>query len=275
MDPQDDAGFAEQDNLDYEDGSEEDEEDDFLPSRRKYSDEDDAGDGNEEEIPAKRQRYSPSVSNGHSTQMPPFEKPKHTLSASHSHALVPPGAKPALEHSIINVEPIDEFIKEVADFIHRLIANRRQHVEIEAKIGVLKDSTGQRIRLPVTTETSKFSFASPRVSPPLRPFPKVILSEAIPVRFESNMSAVCLALVSALIVLKPASHRANTTISIHYSISSVFLQVDLKLHEHLSNIRIQNILIPFTLLRTILMTNCVLQRMRLPENSSNQSKKFD
>lgn len=166
MDLQDDGGFAEQDSLDYEDGSEEDEEDDFLPSRRKYSDDDDAGGDNAEEIPTKRQRHSPSASNGHSAQMPPFEKPQHTLSISRSHALV----QPALEHSIINVEPLDELIKDVADFIHRLIANKRQHIEIEAKIGVLKDSTGQRIRLPVATETSKFDFPSACAFLFLRPF---------------------------------------------------------------------------------------------------------
>lgn len=171
MGPPNDAEYVEQDNLEYEESDEEEEEDDFLPSRRKFSDDDNAdNDNQEEEKPPKRQRYSPSAPNGHSTQKPPFEKPQNTLPASHPRALVPQGAKPALEHSIINVEPVDELIREVADFIHRLIANRRQNIEIEAKIGVLKDSTGQRIRLPVTTET-------------------IIASEAMPVRFESNMSA--------------------------------------------------------------------------------------
>ena len=66
---------------------------------------------------------------------------------------------PPLSLSILGVEPLDEFIKEIADFIHHMIATRPDHlhgnVEVEAKVGVLKERTsGQRLALPILVETS-------------------------------------------------------------------------------------------------------------------------
>lgn len=65
---------------------------------------------------------------------------------------------PPLSLSILGVEPLDEFIKEVADFIHHMIMTRPDlpgQVEVEAKIGVLRDShTNSRLALPVLVETS-------------------------------------------------------------------------------------------------------------------------
>ncbi|KAG6891527.1 hypothetical protein C0992_005062 [Termitomyces sp. T32_za158] len=65
---------------------------------------------------------------------------------------------PPLSLSILGVEPLDEFIKEIADFVHHMIVNRPDvagTVEVEAKIGVLKDkASGQRIGLPVLVESS-------------------------------------------------------------------------------------------------------------------------
>ncbi|KAG6902528.1 hypothetical protein C0995_015346 [Termitomyces sp. Mi166 len=76
---------------------------------------------------------------------------------------------PPLSLSILGVEPLDEFIKEIADFVHHMIVNRPDvagTVEVEAKIGVLRDkANGQRIGLPVLVE-----------------------SNSIDCRFESNMS---------------------------------------------------------------------------------------
>jgi len=64
---------------------------------------------------------------------------------------------PPLSLSILGEEPIDEFIREIADFIHHMIATKANftgHVEVEAKIGVLKDRlSGQRVALPVLVET--------------------------------------------------------------------------------------------------------------------------
>ncbi|KAI0357345.1 mRNA capping enzyme [Trametes cingulata] len=82
---------------------------------------------------------------------------------------------PPLSLSILGVEPLDEFIREVADFIHHHINTRPQglqgNVEVEAKIGILRDrETGQRLQLPVLVET-------------------ILTPDAIDLRFESNMSA--------------------------------------------------------------------------------------
>jgi polynucleotide 5'-triphosphatase len=67
---------------------------------------------------------------------------------------------PALSLSILGIEPLDEFMKEVADFVHHMVMSRSQEipnakVEVEAKIGVLRERTsGQRLALPVLVETS-------------------------------------------------------------------------------------------------------------------------
>jgi hypothetical protein len=66
---------------------------------------------------------------------------------------------PPLSLSILGVEPLDEFIREVADFVYHLITTRppdlQGDIEVEAKIGVLRDrGTGNRLQLPVLVETS-------------------------------------------------------------------------------------------------------------------------
>lgn len=56
---------------------------------------------------------------------------------------------------------MDEFIREVADFIHHMIGMGPRDlpgamVEVEAKIGILRDRlSGNRLNLPVLTETSE------------------------------------------------------------------------------------------------------------------------
>lgn len=71
---------------------------------------------------------------------------------------------PPLSLSILGVEPLDEFIREVADFVHHLIKTRpaelQGEIEVEAKIGVLRDkATGNRLQLPVLVETSMVTVA--------------------------------------------------------------------------------------------------------------------
>lgn len=67
---------------------------------------------------------------------------------------------PPLAVSILGVEPIDEFVREIADFVYHMVTTRPNmgpdvKVEVEAKLGVLKDRvTGKRISLPVLVETS-------------------------------------------------------------------------------------------------------------------------
>lgn len=124
----------------------------------------------------KKSRYSPSssrptTSNGMGTQLNP------------------------LSLSILGVEPLDEFITEIADFIHKRIMSRLQHpdgqVEVEAKLGLLKPrEENMRAAFPVLSETSA------RRSIPFFFFFFFHLINFSPVlatsdhRFESNMTAV-------------------------------------------------------------------------------------
>ncbi|KAG1792952.1 CYTH-like domain-containing protein [Suillus plorans] len=83
---------------------------------------------------------------------------------------------PPLSLSILGVEPLDEFIREIADFVHHMIVTRPVYpdakIEVEAKLGVLRDRTsGQRMVLPVLVET----ILIPNLN-------------EVDVRFESNMS---------------------------------------------------------------------------------------
>ncbi|GAA5839992.1 hypothetical protein JCM9279_005234 [Rhodotorula babjevae] len=95
---------------------------------------------------------------------PPPPPPAPTATA------VAPG-QPRLEPSIFNVEPIDEFTREVADWLWGFCAQLDwDKVEIEAKVGLLTDSRagGSRVHLPVPIET--------------------ILTDDTGLRFESNMT---------------------------------------------------------------------------------------
>lgn len=95
---------------------------------------------------------------------PPLKRPRRASSPAHSDAngieLSNEGPSlPPLSLSILGLEPLDEFIKEIADFVHHMIMTRpdQSHgkVEVEAKIGILRDRmSGQRLSLPVLVETS-------------------------------------------------------------------------------------------------------------------------
>ena len=69
--------------------------------------------------------------------------------------------QPPLSLSILGVEPSDEFILEVADFIHRHIMNRQDGegvIEVEAKVGILREkNSGARVSLPICVETSAYT----------------------------------------------------------------------------------------------------------------------
>ncbi|KAJ8520881.1 hypothetical protein ONZ45_g2401 [Pleurotus djamor] len=66
------------------------------------------------------------------------------------------GPLPPLSLSILGVEPLDEFIKEVADFVHHHISNRPDlpgHIEVEAKIGLLKQKgADDRLKIDILGE---------------------------------------------------------------------------------------------------------------------------
>ena len=102
---------------------------------------------------------------------PPLKRPRRApspahLDSSNGHDLSNEGppSLPPLSLSILGLEPLDEFIKEIADFVHHMIMTRPDQiqgkVEVEAKIGILHDRmTGKRLALPVLVETSILLFS--------------------------------------------------------------------------------------------------------------------
>lgn len=93
----------------------------------------------------------------------PLKRVRTDVHRSASSVTSPLGNIPPLSVSILGVEPMDEFIREVADFIYHMIGVRPRDlpgamVEVEAKIGILRDRlSGNRLNLPVLTETSRFT----------------------------------------------------------------------------------------------------------------------
>lgn len=68
---------------------------------------------------------------------------------------------PPMSLSILGVEPLDEFIREIADFVYTLINEKPESlkgaIEVEARIGIIRDrNTGGRLALPVTCETGEY-----------------------------------------------------------------------------------------------------------------------
>ncbi|RDB19032.1 mRNA-capping enzyme subunit beta [Hypsizygus marmoreus] len=117
-----------------------------------------------------RSTSPPPLKRARLTHSPALQPQPHNPNGSNGHMREP---LPPLSLSILGVEPLDEFIKEIADFIHHMIMTRPDmggNVEVEAKIGVLRDKmTGQRIALPVLVES-------------------ILAPDSIDLRFESNMS---------------------------------------------------------------------------------------
>lgn len=102
-------------------------------------------------------------------ESPPLKRARHNDQSSDAAKVKQPSVLstmntnlPPLSLSILGVEPLDEFIREIADFVHHMIVTRPVHpdakVEVEAKLGILRDRTsGQRLMLPVLVETSMFT----------------------------------------------------------------------------------------------------------------------
>ncbi|KAK7690256.1 hypothetical protein QCA50_006911 [Cerrena zonata] len=105
----------------------------------------------------------------------PYKRARRTPSPSRSNGHPSRSSLPPLSLSILGVEPFDEFIIEIADFIHHMIKTRPDgpgRVEVEAKVGVLREKgSGQRLSLPVLVET-------------------ILEPDSFEYRFESNMSAM-------------------------------------------------------------------------------------
>jgi polynucleotide 5'-triphosphatase len=113
--------------------------------------------GEESPPPRKRARHDDESSEATKVNQP----------ASAPFSMSTPGSSlPPLSLSILGVEPLDEFIREIADFVHHKIMTRpnmhpQAKVEVEAKLGVLRDrSSRQRLMLPVLVETSAFTKVS-------------------------------------------------------------------------------------------------------------------
>ncbi|GAA5837669.1 hypothetical protein JCM11251_002290 [Rhodosporidiobolus azoricus] len=134
------------------------------------------------EPPTSRVRRSSSTSSASaSTSAPPSSHgrvPPPPPPPAPGFTSAPPPPPPArrqadlpLEPSVFNVEPIDEFTREVADWLWGFCAGLDwDKVEIEAKIGLLVDQRagGSRVHLPVPIET--------------------ILTDDTGLKFQSNMT---------------------------------------------------------------------------------------
>ncbi|KAJ7212243.1 CYTH-like domain-containing protein [Mycena pura] len=117
---------------------------------------------------------------------PPQKRARQSSSTEHENGTT----LPPLSLSILGVEPLDEFIKEIADFVYLHIMNRPQDaggkIEVEAKVGLLRDKfTNQRMTSHAAVETSKSTTTTQR----FWSLTATVLSPTFTdVRFESNMS---------------------------------------------------------------------------------------
>jgi hypothetical protein len=145
-------------------------------------------------------------------------------SSSQSHSQHPnagstaaPGSLPPLSLSILGIEPLDEFIKEVADFVYHMITvvslkHPPGKIEVEAKVGLLRDRvSAKRLELPVLVETSACLSLRTYALAILTHlnlrlwwwwwwwWQQVLQPDAFDIRFESNMSVVCPSHISLLL----------------------------------------------------------------------------
>lgn len=95
------------------------------------------------------------------TQEGAVVKNGHNMSDAGSNAAEAVGVRPPLSLSILGVEPLDEFIREIADFVHEKIMrvpNAQGTIEVEAKLGLLKfKEMDARLDRPVRVETSELN----------------------------------------------------------------------------------------------------------------------
>ncbi|KAI0632523.1 mRNA capping enzyme [Trametes polyzona] len=123
---------------------------------------------------SERESDRPTKRPRHSAPSAPSQTMHATNGNGHAPEVTGGGALPPLSLSILGVEPLDEFIRDVADFIHHHICTRPMDlggvVEVEARIGIIRErDTGKRLQLPVRTET-------------------ILEPNTLDIRFESNMS---------------------------------------------------------------------------------------
>lgn len=188
---------------------------------------------------------------------PPLKRSRRatspTRNESNGHASGSGHSLQPLSLSILGVEPLDEFIKEIADFVQHMIKTRPDYpngkVEVEAKIGVLRDRhTAQRLTLPILVETSTCHFlwnlymlliANFNVFLSLfslvnTSFLPVLAPTGTESRFESNMSIVrsnfsVLIRILFLVIDDIASN--NISITTPFSMASKMLRRNLRMSE--------------------------------------------
>ncbi|PCH39732.1 mRNA triphosphatase CET1 [Wolfiporia cocos MD-104 SS10] len=133
-----------------------------------------ADDSAYDQRPPKRARRTPPPAPHLSASQPGYSSSTTSNGHTGTNGASRASPLPPLSLSILGVEPLDEFIREVADWVHHMIGQRPDGagtVEVEAKIGILRDkATSQRLQLPMLVET-------------------ILVPNAIDCRFESNMSA--------------------------------------------------------------------------------------
>jgi len=191
--------------------------------------------------PSKRPRHTPPSDRARTNGR---NAPSSSSPSSSSSAL------PPLSLSILGIEPIDEFIREVADFVHHTITTRpaelQGEIEVEAKIGILRDrGTGNRLQLPVLVETSAIIVA--RHLDEIYLFLPVLAPKTSECHFESNMSQVSRDRLSALqrLGLHP-SHRPSINISTFFLIGSKRHQTSRDIARRPSHTLIHTLSIHFT-----------------------------
>lgn len=94
---------------------------------------------------------------GHQPQQSTSSSAFPSSSTNGGHGSSEPAAKKlrpdALEPSILCAEPLDEFVLEIADWVHRMTLGKA-NIEVEAKVGTLLDTrSNERLNLPVLNET--------------------------------------------------------------------------------------------------------------------------
>ncbi|KAG8909994.1 mRNA-capping enzyme subunit beta, partial [Tulasnella sp. 408] len=181
----------------YEDEEEDDEEeDDFVDRPRRDTPPPPPAPAHSSNA-LKRKATEPQQPYGGRQPPQPSSSSAHpSSSANGGHGSSEPAAKKlrpdALEPSILCAEPLDEFVLEIADWVHR-VAQGRANVEVEAKVGTLIDTrSNERLSLPVLNETSgspNVSLSTPLAKCFAQIYSPLVLSPDYPeIRFASDMT---------------------------------------------------------------------------------------
>ncbi|KAG8917385.1 mRNA-capping enzyme subunit beta, partial [Tulasnella sp. 417] len=181
---------------DEDEEEEDEEEDDFVDRPRRDSPPPPPPLGHPSNA-LKRKATEPQQSyGGHQPQQSTSSSSYPSSSANGGHGISEPAAKKlkpdALEPSILCAEPLDEFVLEIADWVHKM-ALGKTNIEVEAKVGTLIDTrSNERLNLPVLNETSGSSdlaLSIMEVNYLARACFPVLAPEYPEIRFSSDMTS--------------------------------------------------------------------------------------